>query len=385
MNSLLLCVVGCVLFCAATALADSPARPGLPEVDQLPSIKELPDPMVFRDGSKAQSIEDWPRRRAELKALIQFYEYGHLPPAPGNIKAVEINAQKHPTLPATENRLKLEMGPNQQLALFLDLTIPDGAGPFPVIIRGDLCWGKVKPEIMEAVIKRGYILAEFDRTNLATDKKNVPYALNLAYPDHDPSALAAWAWGFSRVIDHLHTLPMVDKSRIAATGHSRGGKAVLLAGAMDERIALTVPNNSGCGGAGCYRLQAAKSEDIGAITKNFPFWFVPRFQQFIGQVDKLPFDQHSVKALVAPRALLTTEALGDLWANPSGTQATHLAAKPVYEFLGAPDKIAIYFREGKHEHNLDDWNVLLDFADKVMLGKTVDRKFNNFAFPVATN
>jgi hypothetical protein len=381
MNSLLLCVIGCVFFIAATSLADSPARAELPGVDQLPSIKELPDPMVFLDGSKVQSTEDWPRRRAELKALIQFYEYGHLPPAPGNIKEVVINTQKHSTLAATERRIKLEMGPNQQLALFVDLTIPDGAGPFPVIIRGDLCWGKVKPEIMEAVIKRGYILAEFDRTNLATDKKNVPYALNLAYPDYDPSALAAWAWGFSRVIDHLQTLDIVDKTKIAATGHSRGGKAVLLAGAMDERIALTVPNNSGCGGAGCYRLQAAKSEDIAAITKNFPFWFSSRFPQFIGQVDKLPFDQHSIKALVAPRALLTTEALGDLWANPSGTQATHLAAKPVFEFLGAPDKIGIYFREGKHEHNLDDWIVLLDFADKVMLNKPVERKFNNFAFP----
>src|SRR5207237_3161290 len=121
----------------------------------------------------------------------------------------------------------------------------------------------------------------------------------------------------------------------------------LLAGAMDGRIALTVPNNSGCGGAGCYRYQAEKSEDIAAITKSFPFWFVPRFQEFIGKVDRLPFDQHSVKALIAPRALLTNEALGDLWANPSGTQRTYLAATPVFDFLGARDKIGIYLRQGK--------------------------------------
>jgi hypothetical protein len=379
----LLAVLACFIFATTCALADPPAKDAFPAVDQLPSIKDLPDPLVFRDGGKVQSAQDWPKRREELKALIQFYEYGHLPPAPGNIKATEIGSRTMEEIGATEKRLKLEMGPNLQVSVHVDLTIPNGAGPFPAIICGDLCWGKIKPEIVAAIVKRGYILAEFDRTDLANDKKNVPYALNIAYPDYDPSALTAWAWGFHRVVDYLNTMPNVDKAHIAATGHSRGGKAVLLAGATDERIALTNPNNSGCGGAGCYRYQAPKSEDIAAITKSFPFWFVPRFQEFIGKIDRLPFDQHSVKALVAPRALLSTEALGDLWANPNGTQRTHLAAKQVYDFLGAPEKIAIYFREGKHEHNADDWNVLLDFADKTFFNKAVERKFNNLAFPVA--
>src|SRR5205814_10700406 len=149
------------------------------------------------------------------------------------------------------------------------------------------------------------------------------------------------------------------------------------------RLALSALNDSGCGGAGCCRFQGEKSEDIAAILKNFRFWFQPHFADFIGNTDRLPFDQQSVKALVAPRALLSTEALGDLWANPEGTQRTHLAAKQVYEFLGATDKTAIYFREGKHEHNADDWNVLLDFADKTFFNKAVDRKFDNLAFPVA--
>jgi len=384
MNPLYPAVFICLFFASTLTLSDPPPKDAFPAPDQLPSIKDLPDPLVFRDGSKVQSAQDWPRRRDELKVLIQFYEYGHLPPAPGNVKATEIDSRELPNIGATEKRIKLEMGPNQQLSIHLDLTIPNGGGPFPAIICGDLCWGKIKPEIVAAIVKRGYILAEFDRTDLANDKKNVPYALNIAYPDYDPSALTAWAWGFHRVVDYLQTLPNIDKSHIAATGHSRGGKAVLLAGALDERIALTNPNDSGCGGAGCYRYQADKSEDIAAITKSFPFWFVPRFQEFIGKVDKLPFDQHSVKALVAPRAYLSTEALGDLWANPSGTQRTHLAAKQIWDFLGAPDKTAIYFREGKHEHNADDWNVLLDFADKTFFNKAVDRKFDNFAFPVAT-
>ena len=170
------------------------------------------------------------------------------------------------------------------------------------------------------------------------------------------------------------------RKHITVTGHSRGGKCALLAGAADERIALTVPNNSGCGGSGCYRLQADKSEDIAVITKNFPFWFAPRFKDFIGRVERLPFDQHTVKALVAPRALLTTEALGDLWANPLGTQQSNAAAREVFDFLGATDKIGIYFRPGGHEHNADDWSVLLDFADQQLLGKKVPRDFGKSAF-----
>jgi hypothetical protein len=98
-------------------------------------------------------------------------------------------------------------------------------------------------------------------------------------------------------------------------------------------------------------------------------WFTPRFQQFAGREEQLPFDQHELKALVAPRALLTTEVLGDLHANPSGTLQTHRAAREVFTFLGAEKKIAIHFREGGHEHNAGDFETLLDFADEVFFHK----------------
>jgi hypothetical protein len=104
---------------------------------------------------------------------------------------------------------------------------------------------------------------------------------------------------------------------------------------------------------------------------------------FVDRQDRLPFDQHAVKALCAPRALLETEALGDLWANPEGSRLTYAAAKEVYAFLGAPDKIAIAYREGGHAHNADDWRVLLDFADQVFKGKKADRDFDANPFPAA--
>ena len=352
-----------------------------PEVMKLPQVKELPDPFTFNDGSKVRSPQDWERRRAELKELIQKYQYGHLPPAGAKVTAKELASKTIESLGSTERSVLLTIGDDgKSVSTHVRLSTPKGDGPFPAIIRGDLGWQPVEDLVRDEVVRRGYILAEFNREEIVPDKNERTTLLYAVHPDGDFGALAAWAWGFHRVLDHLLTLKEVDPKRIAVTGHSRGGKTALLAGAMDERIALTVPNNSGCGGAGSYRYQAPKSEDIGAILKNFPYWFHPKFGRFIGHVDRLPVDQHFVKALVAPRALLSTEALGDLWANPQGTQQTHEAAKEVYRFLGAPDRIGIYFREGEHAHNHKDWTTLLDFADKVFFGKeTFDRR----AFPDA--
>lgn len=108
----------------------------------------------------------------------------------------------------------------------------------------------------------------------------------------------------------------------------------------------------------------------------FPHWFSPRLASYIGRENDLPFDQHFVKALVAPRALLSTEALGDLWANPSGTFETHLAARAVYRLPGCEDRIGIWYRAGGHAQGLDDWRALLDFADWQLLGKAPARRFD---------
>jgi hypothetical protein len=349
------------------------------DLAQLPEITELPDPLQSRDGRRIETREAWAAHRQALLELVVATEYGLLPPDPGNVSGTERASRPLSEPGATEIELMLSMGPEQSLQMPLILTLPPGNSPFPVIVRGDLCWGGVLPEIVATVVGRGYALAQFDRTGLAPDsaERGGVYA---AYPDTHCGRIAAWAWGYHRVVDYLLSRSDVDGSRIAVTGHSRGGKAALLAGATDTRIALTAPNNSGCGGAGCFRLQAEGSEDLGAILKNFPFWFHPDFGAFIGRERRLPFDQHTLKALVAPRALLSTEALGDLWANPWGSQQTHLAARKVYEFLGAADRIGIVFRPGGHEHNLADWNALLDFADAQWYGRPVARRFDALAF-----
>jgi dienelactone hydrolase len=377
--TLILIVLGLMLM-GAVELRGAGPKPA----DELPSIPELPNPFVMQDGTPVKNAADWDKRRAELKELIQTYEYGHLPAMTGAVTATEYTHRELEGLKAMEHRFLMTMGPEGKILVHMDLTLPAGKGPFPVIITGDLGWGKKSDAIVGETIKRGYALVEFNRTEVAPDKNDRTGIIYKVAPESaDASALAAWAWGYHRVIDYLETRPDIDKAKITITGHSRGGKATLLAGAMDDRIALTVPNGSGCGGAGCYRDQAAKSEAIADILKNFPYWFQPNFKDFTGKVDHLPIDQHDVKAVIAPRALFSTEALGDLWANPEGTQETFLAAKEVYKFLGAEDKIGIHFREGKHEQNIEDWTAMLDFADHLYSNKHSQTPFDKLAFPEA--
>lgn len=365
------------------------AEPKRLPIDQLPSIPQLPDPFTFNDGSRLKSPADWPRRRAELVDLALTYEYGYPPPPATNVRA-EVLSQGPTTRPAElpgarEETIKLTMGPNNAVSTHLVLTIPATTDahkpPFPVILKGDLCWGRVKPESAAAVVNRGYILAEFDRTEIAIDRMGVRTGgVYDAYPDYKGSALSAWAWGYARCVDYLLTRPDVDGKHIAITGHSRGGKATLVAGILDERVALVAPNDSGCGGCGSYRIQGEKSETIEMITKNFPYWFEPQFTDFIGHVDKLPLDQHFLKAAVAPRAFFETEALGDLHANPMGSQVTHTAAREVYQYLGIPDKIGICYREGKHDQMSSDFEALVDFADFVFFNKRGERNFEQLPF-----
>ena len=353
--------------------------------DELPVVSELPNPFVMSDGKLVRTEKDWATRREQIKAMMLYYQYGHMPPPPKNIKAEVLLSQSVYEGAATKKHIMLSMGPNGQVKVNVGMIIPQGKGPLPVILKNDS--GIFGVPIAEEIVKRGYIVADYARTDLDPDEPNKVGSAQAAYPDYDWATLAVWAWGGMRVIDYLVTLDVVDKEKIVFTGHSRGGKTALLAGALDERIALVVPNGSGCGGAGCYRIQADKSETLDDITKpsRFAYWFVPRFREFVGKETHLPFDQHFLKALVAPRALLSVDATGDLWANPYGTQQSHRAAQPAFEFLGAADKLGMYFRSGGHAQNEDDWRTLVDFADKVFNGKTPagGKRFDQLPFPDA--
>ena len=331
----------CVIAFTSTNL---PAAAEMPTVDKLPDIKKLPDPFLMNNGKRVKTRADWTKRRKEIKAMMLYYQYGRMPPAPKNVTAKVLSSESVYDGGATKKHVLLSMGPGKKVKVNVGIIIPKGKGPFPVILKNDSRIFNVP--IAEEVIKRGYIVADYIRTDLDPDRKAAVGPAQQAYPDYDWATLSVWAWGGMRVIDYLLTLDVVDRKRIVFTGHSRGGKTALLAGALDERIALVVPNGSGCGGAGCYRYEGESAESLEKITqpRRFSYWFHLRFRDFADKETKLPFDQHFLKALVAPRALISVDALGDLWANPYGTQQSHRGAQPVFDFLGTGDKLGIYYR-----------------------------------------
>jgi hypothetical protein len=361
----------------AASTSAEPAARGFDTAEQLPARRELPDPFEFLDGSRVKSRADWPRRRAELKQLVQHYAYGHQPPAPDQVEVVAAaDAKGQGTgAPRTLN-VRLRVGERQGGFSFV-LALPAGTGPFPVFISAG---GLSLPQFLE----RGYAVAELNPRDVAADSAGRGGLFYALHPETDAGALMAWAWGFSRVVDALAQLSTIRVDQLAVTGHSRFGKAALVAGAFDDRIALTVPASSGLAGTGNYRFffeAEGKNEKIENITGAFPYWFTPALLGFVGRAERLPFDQHALMALVAPRALLTTVGTADHWANPRGTELTHQAAQVVYDYLGAPENIGIQLRPGKHAMTEADFKAMLDFADAQWRGKPGTARFDKVLFP----
>jgi hypothetical protein len=204
-----------------------------------------------------------------------------------------------------------------------------------------------------------------------------------AYPNYDWGLLRAWAWGASRVIDYLETDPSVDHSKFIVTGVSRTGKAALVAGAYDERIAVVAPVASSGGGTPAYRYSGSVpdrggKEGLTEMVRKYPNWYSDHLHQFWGQPDKLPFDEHWFIALCAPRPLISLEGDHDQNVNQNGVYHSIIAAKPAYDFFHDSDRIGISFADRPHGMVQGDWDALLAFADKFLMGKPTTLTFDQY-------
>ena len=356
-------------------------------------LSELPNPFVFEDGTMVQNEADWRRRREELIKTAAYLQYGTMPPKPEflNVEPLCISGPNRHG-PSGLDTYRIVTGTkNQSVSFIMSVSRPKGDGPFPAVISGDGCWNIMHDrEINNLFTENGVMLVKFNRCEIVPDIRNLPRNSDIhkAYPSYDFGAVAAWAWGYSRCVDALETLGIADMDNIAFTGLSRGGKTSLLAGALDERAAI-VSTEAPCAGGSCYRItmrgvtvdgEEMRNEELDDLARKFPDWIGPGMQEYIGRAHELPFDEHELKALVAPRILFNSEAKSDIWSGPLCAYQSNIAAREVYKFLGKEENIKWYWREGYHDQTKEDFEMLLYLVLNRAFEKPLPDKFQNIPF-----
>jgi hypothetical protein len=237
------------------------------------------------------------------------------------------------------------------------------------------------------ILRRGYALVLFNPNDCAEDTtlRNLDGSWAFrntrfypAYPGYDWGILAGWAWGASRVADYLESDKEIDARTLIITGASRNGKSAMVAAAFDDRL-MGAPVVTGGGGVGAYRFAGPRrSETLDIMQLKYPNWFSPNLRQFRGQREKLPFDEHWFLALAAPRPFIALEGDTDSISLPEAVRQSILGAQPAYALFDAKDRLGVNYARHGHAFTAEDWMAMLDFFDKHVRGKRIDRTFDRF-------
>jgi hypothetical protein len=345
--------------------------PDLGEFDALESIDKLPDPFVMMDGTPVTTRAQWVCRRAEISAMIQKWEAGIKPAKPAEVTGAK-----------SGNGIEVTVsdGAGKTMKFSASISLPTGGtGPYPAMIG--LAGGSLPANTLKNL---GVATINFGNDQMGNQSGGRGTGQFFDFNGKvDAGALLAWAWGVSRLIDALEVTPdaNIDTKHLGITGCSRNGKGALMIGAMDARIALTVPQESGSGGVASWRVS---EEDDGGRNKVQTMksahteqpWFANALGQFTANVDKIPIDHHELIAMVAPRGLLGIGNPQYEWLGiNSSDQAMH-AARTVYEALGAKD--ALGYQESSHAHcsyAQDEIPALEAYVKKFLLDQDVSTDF----------
>jgi hypothetical protein len=387
----------------------------------------VPDPLVLASGKKVTDARTWTeKRRPELLAIFADQVYGKTPAVPANLRISEVTTdRKALSGKAIRKQVTIfftpdDAGPQVHLLVYLPAAAKNPSPVFvglnfngnhtvsadPGILPGEV-WirdpsavnnvnNKDKKMLhlppddrtrgssaanwqVEKLLARGYGLATAYYSDIEPDfVGGVEFGVRPALTSdvEDWSALGAWAWGLSRVVDYLVSDKAIDAKRIALVGHSRLGKAALWAAGQDRRFSLVISNESGKGGASL--LKRGFGETTDHLNGAFPHWFCRNYKQYTGHAENLPVDGNELLALIAPRPLYVASAADDLGSDPKGEFLSAVSASRVYQLLGkkglgvtrmpAVDQpvmhdVGYHVRTGKHDVTEFDWDQYLNFAD----------------------
>jgi|GEM_PF-474411 len=347
--------------------ADYP-EPPLLSFSSLPVITKLPDPFEWADGrARIASFSDWRCRRAEIAAQLQHYELGSKPAPPDSENLEASYSEGILTVVVRE-------GANS-LTLTANISLPGtGTGPFPAVIGVGSPTGSLPSDIFTG---RGVATIQFNYWEVApwTQSGRGQGGFYTLYPDTKVGYFTAWVWGISRIIDGLERLPEIniDTKHLAVTGCSFAGKIALFAGALDERIALTIPQESGGGGDAAWRVTETLSGSRETLRNAQSYgWYSSDVTQFNSTVTKLPYDHHEVMALIAPRALFVLGNPSQTWLAEESGYVSCIAASEVWKALGVSERFG-FSAVGDHDHCAlpnSQKPEIGAFVDKFLLGKT---------------
>jgi hypothetical protein len=343
--------------------ADCKAPTSFPAFSALKTVSNLPDPFLLDNGARITTKAEWECRRAEIGAQIQYWGTGPKGAPPSGLSATFSNGKL--TVVATQGSASITMSST--------ISTPSGEGPFPLLIQMD---GSGVPASI--FTGRGCATMSFNSKDFIPNSMSVTRGAGTyfsMYPDKNTGAMIEWAWGVSRIIDGLYKTAdqnKIDLKRIAVSGCSYAGKIALYAGAFDERIALTIPEESGGGGEASWRFMATQTgtEDLEAAQGTA--WYAQNLKQFTNKdAVKLPFDMHELVAMIAPRAVLAIENTGiDRLGSQAGSVSMKAAAE-VWKALGVPDRIGFsQAKAGNHcSFPSSQTADVAAFVDKFLLGK----------------